>query len=776
MKKIALIILTPLLLVVLAVAALLLFVDPNQFKPLIVEQTKTHTQLDLTIEGDIGWRFFPSLGFSLGKTTLSNPEGFAAKNMLSVDEVGLDISVLPMMDKQLQVGKITLKGAQIYLETKADGSSNLDAFKSQAEPEQDTVESPAASEQGSTAAPEPWIISLQGVDIENALLEIKDDSQGVYTKLEQVNLNVASFEFDKWTPVTFSFQGVNNQQRFAVSGQASAKTNADFSDYQVKDVVVSGGFSQPDLEVEKFTLNLDTFAIGSFANIQLTANGKAANNTFEVNSALQAKLNQDMQTFALKDVALQSKLKGPDLDLERASLNLKQFQFDKPGAFNLAIKSKAAGISQDVLLSGSILVDKAISKVAIDNLQAHGNLVGDALPQSPLKLVLESDINFDLKQNKLSVILGQLALNDLSLSGSTQVTLSKIPQVRFKLHSPSINVDEWTGGEEPNAATDASTTSTTSTATASQASTPAQEPDLSVLKTLDVAGTMTIDKLVASNAKLQDVFTNLAIKGGVFNLKALKARLYQGSIDAKAIVNAKSTTPSYDLDAKVKGVKIAPLLKDVADNDMLEGSGNITLDLKGKSLIPDKLKQNIAGDINMSLNDGAVNGINVAQIIRTNYAKFRGQKVPAEPEVKKTDFSSMSASVRLNKGTAYISKINAQSPLMRIDASGQANYIAETMDMLAKTSIVGSLEGQGGKSLDDLKGLTLPIRAKGSWTDPKISLDLAALQKQELERNKKKLEAKAKKEAERGLEKLLGDKAKDDDVKKMTDSLLKKFF
>ncbi|GAM73363.1 hypothetical protein JCM19241_2818 [Vibrio ishigakensis] len=53
---------------------------------------------------------------------------------------------------------------------------------------------------------------------------------------------------------------------------------------------------------------------------------------------------------------------------------------------------------------------------------------------------------------------------------------------------------------------------------------------------------------------------------------------------------------------------------------------------------------------------------------------------------------------------------------------------------------------------------------------------MAALQKQELERNKKKLEEKAKKEAERGIKKLLGDKASDEEAKNVTDSLLKKFF
>ncbi|GAM69420.1 A/G-specific adenine glycosylase [Vibrio sp. JCM 19236] len=242
------------------------------------------------------------------------------------------------------------------------------------------------------------------------------------------------------------------------------------------------------------------------------------------------------------------------------------------------------------------------------------------------------------------------------------------------------------------------------------------------------------------------------------------------------MLNGKGAVPAYDVDAKVTGVKVGPLLKDVADNEMLEGTGNITIDLKGKSLIPEKLKQNLAGAINMTFTDGAVNGINVAQIIRTNYAKFKGEKVPAEPEVKKTDFSSMSASVKLNKGVANISSVKAQSPLLRVDASGQANYVQETMNILAKTSIVGSLEGQGGKSIDDLKDLTLPLRAEGSWAQPKFSLDLAALQKQELERNKKKLEEKAKKEAERGIKKLLGDKASDEEAKNVTDSLLKKFF
>lgn len=582
MKKFSLIILTPILLIVLAVAALLLFVDPNQFKPLIVEQTKKHTQLDLTIEGDIGWKFFPSIGFTLGRTTLSNPQGFSSPNMLSVDEVGLDISVLPLLDKELQVGNVTLKGAQIYLETKADGSSNLDVFTAPA------TEETAAAEQASTetapaetAPAEPWTISLQGANIENALLEIKDDSAGLYTKLEKVNLNVASFEFDQWTPVTFSFEGVNNEQKFAISGQANAKTNADFTDYQIKDVSVNGSFSQPDFDLQKFELNLDQFALGSFANVKLTANGVAAGNKFDMSTALQAKLEKDLKTFAVQEVALQASLDGPELDIERVTLDLNRFSFGEPGTFQFGLKSKLADMTQNLVASGNLLVDEAISKVSVNSLQMNGTVEGKALPQTPMSIGLESDLSFDLNKSHLDLVLAKLALNDLQFDGSTQVTLADIPKVRFKLHSPEINVDEWTGAGEQAPAEQGGASSGSSTS-GNQAAT---EPDLSALKTVDVAGTITIDKLTASNAKLQNVFTNVAIKDGVLNLKALKARLYQGSIDAKAVLNGKGAVPAYDVDAKIKGVKVGPLLKDVADNEMLEGTGNITIDLKGKSLI-----------------------------------------------------------------------------------------------------------------------------------------------------------------------------------------------
>ncbi|MGR5542938.1 AsmA family protein, partial [Vibrio campbellii] len=41
-----------------AVVALVTLVNPNQFKPLIVEQVKKNTGYELVIDGDLSWEFF----------------------------------------------------------------------------------------------------------------------------------------------------------------------------------------------------------------------------------------------------------------------------------------------------------------------------------------------------------------------------------------------------------------------------------------------------------------------------------------------------------------------------------------------------------------------------------------------------------------------------------------------------------------------------------------------------------------------------------------------
>ncbi|MFM2608521.1 AsmA family protein [Vibrio chagasii] len=707
MKKLLIFIAVPVFIVVAAILALVLLVNPNQFKPLIVEQAQKHTGLELVIEGDISWQFFPSIGFELGQTELRNPEGFTQPNLFKVDTVGVDVSVTPLFSNQLEIGNITLDGAEFYLETLKDGRKNIDALtqasaSDASAPAAETTSEPAqAPQEQSAAEASGWTINLAGVTISNALFEMDDKQAGSFTKLYDVSLNLSEFAVDTWTTATFAASGENNQQKFSANGSAEFKLAEGFASYALRNIDLNAKFNDPTTSIDSVKLGLDTF------------------------------------------------------------------EFDKVNQLTYAVVGKAAGLDLDLKGGGELTVDKAISKVTLNKLTLDSTFKGDTLPQSPMKVDMLSDLSFDLTKSHLSFVLEKLQANSIALDGKADVTLSDIPKVRFSLHSPNIDLDEFLGlGNSTETASTAPSGSAGSSTSKSGSSAPAKEvePDLSALKTLDVKGDITIDKFKANNAKMQNVKTAFSVNRGVAELTSFTSNLYQGSISATAKLDARKTPATYTAKKRIKGVKVQPLLVDVAGNDMLEGTGNIDVNVKGKSLTPTGIKKNLVGTIAINFEDGAVNGINVAQLIRENYAKIKGEKVESTNEAKKTDFSAMKATLKVDKGWVSTNDLSAQSPLLRVTGQGKANFINETVDFLVRTSIVGSLEGQGGKSIDDLKDVTIPIKVTGQWADPKFALVFDDVLKQ-----------KAQKEIDRGVNKLT-DKIKDEKTKEAVDGLLKGFF
>ncbi|TKF00991.1 AsmA family protein [Vibrio kanaloae] len=707
MKKLLIFVAVPVFVVIAAVLALVLLVNPNQFKPLIVEQAQKHTGLELVIEGDISWQFFPSIGFELGQTELRNPEGFTQPNLFKVDTVGVDVSVTPLFSNQLEIGNITLDGAEFYLETLKDGRKNIDALTQAAAPQESepvvdtTAESASVPQEKSAAEASNWTINLAGVTISNALFEMDDKQAGSFTKLYDVSLNLSEFAVDTWTTATFAASGENNQQKFSANGSAEFKLAEGFASY------------------------------------------------------------------ALRNIDLNAKFNDPATSIDSAKIGLDTFEFDKVSQLTYAVVGKASGLDLDLKGSGELIVDSAISKVTLNRLTLDSTFKGDTLPQSPMKVDMLSDLTFDLTKSHLSFVLEKLQANSIALDGKADVTLSEIPKVRFSLHSPNIDLDEFLGlGNTTETASTAPSGSAGGSKSNSGSSAPAKEvePDLSALKTLDVKGDITIDKFKASNAKMQNVKTSFSVNRGIAELTSFTSNLYQGSISATAKLDARKTPATYTAKKKIKGVKVQPLLVDVANNDTLEGTGNIDVNVKGKSLTPTGIKKNLVGTIVINFEDGAVNGINVAQLIRENYAKIKGEKVESKGEAQKTDFSAMKATLKVDKGWVSTNDLSAQSPLLRVTGQGKANFINETVDFLVRTSIVGSLEGQGGKSIDDLKDVTIPIKVTGQWADPKFALVFDDVLKQ-----------KAQKEIDRGVNKLT-DKIKDEKTKEAVDGLLKGFF
>ena len=85
---------------------------------------------------------------------------------------------------------------------------------------------------------------------------------------------------------------------------------------------------------------------------------------------------------------------------------------------------------------------------------------------------------------------------------------------------------------------------------------------------------------------------------------------------------------------------------------------------------------------------------------------------------------------------AHNEVLSMKSPLLRVTGSGDIDIANETINYVAKPTVVASLKGQGGADLEALNGVTVPVKVGGTFAKPTYGIDFAgmatALAKKEL--------------------------------------------
>jgi AsmA protein len=112
-------------LIIAALVALRLIVNPNDYKGRIEAVVKSSTGRELSLPGNIRLSVFPWIAVELGPASLGNPPGFpSSEPFASVQRASLRVALLPLIHRQLQVGHIEIDGLDLHLLQNAQGRSN----------------------------------------------------------------------------------------------------------------------------------------------------------------------------------------------------------------------------------------------------------------------------------------------------------------------------------------------------------------------------------------------------------------------------------------------------------------------------------------------------------------------------------------------------------------------------------------------------------------------------------------------------------------------------
>jgi AsmA protein len=102
-----------LVVLVAGISALVLLVNPNDFRAYMVTKVEQKSGYHLTLDGDLRWHIWPQLSILAGRMTLTAPGANAP--VVSADNMRLDVKLLPLLSHQLFVKQVMLKNAVIRL-------------------------------------------------------------------------------------------------------------------------------------------------------------------------------------------------------------------------------------------------------------------------------------------------------------------------------------------------------------------------------------------------------------------------------------------------------------------------------------------------------------------------------------------------------------------------------------------------------------------------------------------------------------------------------------
>ena len=175
--------------------------DPNDYRENIAEQVKKSTGRELLIEGNLSLKLFPWLAVEIGRSSLSNAEGFGDAPFASFDAARLSVRLMPLLlRREIVVGAVNIDALNLQLAVNAQGVGNWDDLADQGGSE--TTD--AAGEESSPAG----TLDIGGIEILNANISYTDNQ--LKESYQLANLNVAtgsvttgesidmrgSFEFD----------------------------------------------------------------------------------------------------------------------------------------------------------------------------------------------------------------------------------------------------------------------------------------------------------------------------------------------------------------------------------------------------------------------------------------------------------------------------------------------------------------------------------------------------------------------------------------------------
>ncbi|PIE61510.1 MAG: hypothetical protein CSA29_02880 [Desulfobacterales bacterium] len=206
-----------LLLIVGLIILVPMFVDVNKYKPEIQDMVTQKTGRSFSLGDDIKLSVFPWIGIRLSDVKLGNAKGFTGGDMVSVKGFEVRLKVMPLLSKQVEIGKFILDSPQILLMKNKAGKVNWEMG-----PAGKKSNAPAPAKESATVEKKDEGLPINSLmvgrfSVINGQLSYVDEGTGMRKDVSDLNLELTDISLDK--PVKIDLSAKLDNKPLSLSGQ-----------------------------------------------------------------------------------------------------------------------------------------------------------------------------------------------------------------------------------------------------------------------------------------------------------------------------------------------------------------------------------------------------------------------------------------------------------------------------------------------------------------------------------------------------------------------------
>ena len=648
----------------------------------IIAEVKAKTGRDLKVAGPAAFTLYPNIGVSMSNVSLSQPAGMTGKPLVTMESFDVSVRILPLLKREVYVERIILQKPVFELYSDAQGRkswqfASLNGSRpiqlAQAEPPpaagapramSDAPPSPTAAAPADTAPGDAKLASIQQLHFGNVRIE-------------------------------------NGTVRYAdaASGatQEASAINMKVGLSDLRQPLSAGGdlvWKGQKVDVDLTLTSLKSVMDDKPARVSLLLASPPATARFDGSLTLRDGYDAE-GTLETKSPSVRALAKWFGTELPNAK-----------GYGPLDATGQLRATPKAISLSGA--------KITLDGATANGQVTVETQGERPYI--------------KTTLSVSELDLNKYIGKGGGATPASKAapapanPEPATGATKPAAANSIEDLLKEPPAASGPRVQGYTERASEGWSTDPI---DLSGLGAADADAKLSVGRLLYQDIKVGQSQLTVALKNKVMKTNFDDIQLYGGN--GRGFITLDGTSPkaaNAGANLSFDGIDALPFLKDAADFDKLSGKAKLTLAIAGQGANQKQMMNALNGKGDFTFANGAVNGLNVAGMMRgVTQGKLTGLKTsPTE----KTDFSELASTWTVANGVASNQDLRLVSPLLRLTGAGNVMLGSQQVDYIMKPKLVSNLAGQGGATANE-QGIEVPVRVHGPWSKIDYTPDLKGI-------------------------------------------------